>query len=149
MSSVVCPKCNKLNAQATGAPDEACPFCAVIYTKARPAPAVAPSTAARVAQAVGAEGGGRFIDRLRTESHYPAFRTVVGLFYLVGLAVGLIALAVAGTVLWNGGLAAGIGGMVAGLLILIFAKVGKEVSLMMADLTDATIRVASRGGAGS
>jgi hypothetical protein len=101
---------------------------------------------AKVAQAVGAEGGGRFIDRLRSESHYPAFRTVVGLFYLLGLAIGLIALVAACVVVWNGGVAAGVGGVVFGIVVLILSKVGKEVSLMMADLTDATIRLAAREG---
>lgn len=144
MNVIVCPKCNKLNAQATGAPDEACPYCGVIYAKARQPSAEPPRMRAKVAQAVGASDGGRFIDQLRAKSHYPAFRALVGLFYLVGLALGLIALVLGIVVAWNGSLGAGIGGAVAGLIVLILAKVGKEVSLMVADMSDATIHMAAR-----
>ena len=144
MNATICPKCNKLNVQATGASGEACPYCGVIYTKAQQAQAAAPRMRTKMAQAVGASDGGHFIDQLRAQSHYPAFRALVGLFYLVGLALGLIALVGGIVAAWNGSMGAGIGGAAAGLIMLILAKVGKEVSLMVADMSDATIHTAGR-----
>lgn len=147
MNSIVCPKCSKLNANTTGASDEACPYCGVIYAKAQRSADVH-RIRAKATQTVAAADGGRFIDQLRAESHYPTFRALVGLFYLVGLGLGLIILVVGGVVAWQGSVVGGIAVVVASLIVLILVKVGKEVSLMVADMSDASIHTAARADQG-
>lgn len=83
--------------------------------------------------------------RLRESSAYPIYRALVGLLTSVTLllAVGLVALG-----LWlatslgqtNGGWAS----VGAGLLLALWALVLREVLLMVADRTDATLDLAAR-----
>ncbi len=41
------------------------------------------------------------------------------------------------------GIAAAIGGVAGAVLVFVLARVGKEMSLMLADLSDATVRMAA------
>lgn len=144
MTNIVCPKCNKLNANATGAPDEACPHCGVIYAKARVG-APAPSAPARkpVARQPVASSGQEFLDGLRAESAYPAFRAVVGFATIVGYLMTAIAVVVGIVATWRGaGPGPVIYGCLGGFTLYVVTRVFKEMWLMLADLTDATIRVA-------
>jgi len=81
---------------------------------------------------------------LRVESIYPIFRGFVQLFYVIGLLLAA-ACAIGGVValLRTGGgmvaLAVGIGLAV---LLVLFARLFKETSLMLADMSDAMVRIA-------
>ena len=146
----ICAKCNHPNPDATGSDVDACPACGAIYAKVqafgvKPEQAVgAPRAAAR--RSVRVDPSVPFIDRLRTESHYPAFRTVVGVFAILGYVVAGLTLLGAVIAGWRGGggAAAIIGGLVFACVICIFSKVAKEASLMLADLSDAMVRMAER-----
>lgn len=87
-----------------------------------------------------------FIDRLRAESNYPAFRKVVNMFNWFGMML-------AGIIFLSGLFSSfylhqGSGSILAGtglaIFIYIVFRVGKEVSLMVADMSDATVRIARR-----
>ena len=146
----ICAKCNHPNPDATGSDVDACPACGAIYAKvqqtfgANPAvAAAAPRAAAR--RSVRVDPGVPFIDRLRTEGHYPAFRTVVGVFAIIGYVVAGLTLLGAVITGWRGGgVGVFLGGVVFACVIGVFAKVAKEASLMLADLSDAMVRMAER-----
>ena len=171
-----CLKCGHANHEASGDELEACPSCGAIYSRveaawgARPmvsraprptgpaageaaagagasSPAPSPTSAARGAGAaeVSVEV---FAERLRLESLYPTFRSLVQLVYWLFVVLAVVCFAGALVGAWNGVGAARVGtffgGVVVGLLFLIVAKVSREMSLMLADLADAAVRIASR-----
>ena len=143
----ICAKCSHANPDATGAETDACPACGAIYAKVQAAVSrAAPSTAAPrpVAPRRSTRGDGPFIDRLRAQSQYPTFRQVVGLF--TGIGYVLAALVGVGSVMvaFRGGAAPAVGGIVFACLIVIFSRFAKEASLMLADLSDAMVRMAER-----
>ncbi len=153
-----CIKCGHINPNAMGLDTDSCPKCGVIYAKAQPplsrtgGRAAAPATVASAWPSHRAPAAPRaavpsdaYIDRLRAQSHYPAFRTVAGIFAILGYVVAalvLIAAIFAST--RGGGAGAGLGGLVFACVIAVFAKVAKEALLMLADLSDATVRMAER-----
>lgn len=148
-----CIKCSHVNAEASGADTDACPVCGAIYAKAqrtlaRPAPAPAaelepqsrPSSPAPVLKRE------PFIDRLRAESLYPTFRQVVAIFHVLGqLLAVLVFLGGVVTTYSTGSAGAVIGATVGAIFMSIFFRVAKEASLMLADMSDATVRMAERG----
>ena len=145
----ICAKCNHPNPDATGSDVDACPACGAIYAKvqqtfgANPAMAAAAPRAARRSVRVGRDVP--FIERLRADSHYPAFRTVVGVFAILGYvvaALGFVGGIIAG--MGGGGPGAILGGFVFACVIGVLAKVAKEASLMLADLSDAMVRMAEK-----
>ena len=82
-----------------------------------------------------------YLNQLRSSSCYPTFRgfvtiaTVIGYLVAAGLAVaGVLSGQPGGIVL----------GFVLGVIVALVAKVAQEISLMVADIADATIDVASR-----
>ena len=155
-----CLKCGHPNPNASGDPLEACPSCGAIYSRVEaawgvrpngasaspassaPAHPVAPAPAAEVAAV------GEFAVWMRLESLYPTFRSLVELVYWVWVVLAVVCFAGALVGAWNGVGAARagafFGGVVLGLLFLIVAKVTREMSLMLADLADAAVRIASR-----
>ncbi|RRD43518.1 hypothetical protein EII18_02945 [Comamonadaceae bacterium OH3737_COT-264] len=89
-----------------------------------------------------------FIKHLRQASIYPTFRQLVGLFYFLQLLLGMVFLFVGFYVFFYGPdsaiRASGLlGGVFMGLLLVIVAKVFREMSLMMADLSDAAVTIAA------
>ena len=144
MTNIVCPKCNKLNANATGAPDEACPHCGVIYAKARPGalPVAAPARRVVVADAPPSSAQ-EFLKELRAKSAYPAFRAVVGFATIVGYLITALAVVAGIVATWKGaGPGPVIYGLLGGFALYVATRVFKEMWLMLADLTDATVRMA-------
>lgn len=155
-----CLKCGHPNPNASGDPLEACPSCGAIYSRveaawgvrpngasagaaaAAPVPPVAPAPAAEVAPV------GEFAVWMRLESLYPTFRSLVQLVYWLFVVLAVVCFAGALVGAWNGVGAARagtfFGGVVVGLLFLIVAKVSREMSLMLADLADAAVRIASK-----
>lgn len=152
-----CLKCGNTNPNASGDPLEACPSCGAIYSRveaawqARPngasAGAAAPAALPR-GWAEPAESVAEFAIGLRVESLYPTFRSLVQVVYWVWVVLAVVCFGVALVGAWNGVGAARagtfFGGLVLGLLFLIVAKVSREMSLMLADLADAAVRIASR-----
>ena len=150
---ITCPKCRKLNSQPTGAPDEACPHCGVIYSKARPSahrpPPPPPQQVGQHTTPNRTSHSGLeldFLTRLRSDSAYPAFRAVIGLATLFGYILAVLSVVGGLIAAWKGaGLGTAIGAVVIGAVLYIVTRVFKEMWLMLADLTDATIRVARDG----
>ena len=143
---ITCPKCRKLNSRPTGAPDEACPYCGVIYAKARPGAMPSPTPAREsVASDRSSSSTQEFLKTLRAESAYPAFRAVIGFATLVGYLL-TFAVVVGGLVATWKGAGAGpvIYGLLGGFALYIATRVFKEMWLMLSDLTDATIRSARK-----
>lgn len=143
---ITCPKCRKLNSQPTGAPDEACPHCGVIYAKVRghdfqlSGASAERRTQRRVTSA-------DFIEQLREQSAYPTFRAVVNISTIIGYVFGVATLIVGLIVSWRSesyGLF--FGTLVAGIGSLVLTRVFKELAMMLADMSDATIRMARDGG---
>ena len=161
-----CLKCGHPNPNASGDPLEACPSCGAIYSRveaawgvrpngatagaaqAAPAHAAHAAPAAPVAPPAEADTVGEFAVWMRLESLYPTFRSLVELVYWVWVVLAVVCFAGALVGAWNGEGAARagtfFGGVVLGLLFLIVAKVTREMSLMLADLADAAVRIASR-----
>ena len=154
-----CLKCGHVHPNATGDTLEACPSCGAIYSRveaamaqrgvapARPAAASvqAPVQASAQRQPVRAATTGDYVEQLRSQSIYPTFRSVVGIFAIVGYV--LAALAAAGAVfsLVKVNIGAGLLGLAFALFIVIITRMGKEMSLMVADASDALVRMAARG----
>ena len=79
---------------------------------------------------------------MRDDSLYPTWRKIVGLFtwiwYLTAIAVLISSVMTTKT-----SMLAILPGIGAAAAIALFAKVWKELSLMLADLSDATVRLAA------
>lgn len=151
----ICPKCGYTRRPTDTAPDYECPKCGVVYAKVaqaaelpeawrdvRHVPEVAPPPSRR-------DGGlSDFVERLRLDSLYPTFRQLVSLMYFLGLILAGLALlgGVAGLI-WGTG-AARYGTLLFGVLTAavgwVLARVMREMSLMLADLSDAAVRIASK-----
>lgn len=158
-----CLKCGRPNPSASGDPLEACPSCGAIYSRVEAAWGVRPNganagaaattpahaaPAAPVPPPAEAETVGEFAVWMRLQSLYPTFRSLVDLVYWVWVAMAVVCFAGALVGMWNG---VGTGrlvplfaGVLLGLLFMVIAKVTRELSLMMADLADAAVRIASR-----
>ena len=152
-----CVKCGHSNLQADGGAGDACPQCGAIYAKAT-ATGVRPVQ--RAAQSGFGVEPGRFADvsspaaeqhaaprefvaRMRAQSLYPTVRTLVTWthWFMVFIAVVLGGLSV---LQWRtmGPFALFVGlGLAAFILIMSLAV--REVSLMLADLADASVRAAA------
>lgn len=148
-----CLKCGH-NAQFEEEPPLACPQCGAVYAKVEQAlrEGQAPRAQPVVRQTIARPPANdvdhhAFAELLREESIYPTFRTVVKIAYWVGV-LAAVAIAVGGVMAsFSTGAAALIGGIAVGALVFVFAKVAKEMSLMLADLSDATVRTAAQAEA--
>jgi hypothetical protein len=144
-----CLKCgHTANFDAT--PGLACPTCGAVYSKveamlARGGAPAQPVATKPVRASAPTEAQGPFIERLRGDSHYPSFRAAVRVIFwiFVVLALGML---VGGAAAAYAAKTAGplLGGLFGAILLTILAKVGKEASLMLADLSDAAVRMAQR-----
>lgn len=152
-----CLKCGHTNQQAVGDEMEACPSCGAIYSRVEAAWAARPATprppppkkSEPVAEPDGdAEDINEFALRLREDSLYPTFRNLIQIFYWVLVLIAVFSFIGSGMTLFSGsGETKWIGVMVGlffGLFFLVVARVMREVSLMLADLSDAAVRIASR-----
>lgn len=164
-----CMKCGHVNSAASGDSLEACPQCGAIYSRVEEAMAngqlrpivprktVAPAVSQGPAPAP-VTGQPRattdsvdvyeFAQALRRQSLYPTFRSLVRLFYwiwmLLAVVTGigtLIALVMGTGITRYGGT---IGGVFMTLFFVLVARITTEVSLMMADLSDAAVRLAAK-----
>lgn len=158
-----CVKCDHVNPLASGADSEACPSCGVIYAKAlatgvRPVRRAAPQSGFGAPSGYGASRNhagtdeidnlrvaqrADFVIRMRAQSLYPTVRTLVKLG-------NWFAMALAAAVLLGGVLSSRSGGVfgilaaagVAAVIVIVSFAV-REMSLMLADLSDAAVRMAA------
>lgn len=148
-----CFKCHHV-ATFEGAQPMACPECGAIYSKVEQAaqegltmhqPSRKTSPVRRPQTIV--QGDVLFINQLRGESNYPNFRIVVKFWYWFGLVIGVL-LAIGGAfTLFRGDVTPGLIGIAVAIAIVFFSKVAKEISLMVADLSDAAVRLAAQAKA--
>ncbi|WP_287365160.1 hypothetical protein [Thauera sp.] len=147
-----CLKCGHANESATGDPAEACPSCGAIYSRveaawsATPRPATANNV--RTFSPERDELVEAFAERLRGESLYPVFRSLVGVIYVVWMVLAALAVLAGVVAAWKSSGAAAFGSLLLGVFLGVFfaviAKVTREVSLMLADLSDAAVHIAAR-----
>lgn len=146
-----CLKCGK-STPYDGAEPEACAHCGAIYRKVEEAlrngpisrpmgSATLPPAKPRYAPLDHIE----FARVMRAESIYPTFRAAVHIIYWVGIVLAMLSV-VSG--FWislrsPSGPGPAMGGLLAAVLIYVAFRVTKEMSLMLADLSDATVRTAA------
>ncbi len=154
----VCQKCGHQNNLSTGAELEVCPSCKAIYARVdaavaegklvpfdkrvqaaaepvAPATPTAPTPLKRVKRAQQP-----YIKTLRSNSNYPNFRIIVGIFAWIGYA--LAALLFITAFFGSGMMVFQVVSFVMAVIIAIISKVGKEAALMIADLSDAAVVIA-------
>lgn len=95
----------------------------------------------------GADGQSAFLARLRADSNYPTFRSVVSVFAALGYVLAALVAIASLVALFKGGVFF-IGGSLLGLafalFIVVMTRMSKEMSLMVADGSDALVRMAER-----
>lgn len=89
-----------------------------------------------------------FAERLRADSRYPTFRELVKAIFFVWMALAALT-ALGGVVtlirLWDFvGVGLFIISMFFAVLFVVIARISRELSLMLVDLSDAAVRIASR-----
>jgi hypothetical protein len=89
-----------------------------------------------------------FTERLRADSRYPTFRELVKIVFFVWMALAvLMALGGIVSLIQIGGIA-GFGALIVSLffavLFVVIGRISRELSLMLVDLSDAAVRIASR-----
>lgn len=155
MSQKQCLKCGH-SVSYQDAPPTACPQCGAVYSKVEAAFAPpAPATVAAREEARASTFGRtqRLLDddidvhdyasQMRRNSLYPTWRTLVTIVTLASYALALLILISSIYGLNNASMMA-VPGLVASFFIAIVAKAMKEVSLILADMSDATVRMAAR-----
>lgn len=145
-----CLKCGHANPSASGDPLEACPSCGAIYSRVEAAWAATPRPAAErtALRPEDAEPVDAFAVGLRIESLYPTFRGLVQIVYWVWVVLAVLCFAAALVGVTNGDgparLWSFLAGVFLGVVFLIVGRVTREMALMLADLSDAAVRIASR-----
>lgn len=138
-----CLKCSHVNPNALGAYTDACPQCGAIYAKVEQ---LATQLLRRPVMAgAAAQRPSHFIERLRDDSHYPTFRKVITTFDRLGQVLAVLVF-LGGLIggYTTGSAAATLGATLAAIFISIFLRFAKEASLMLADMSDATVLMTVR-----
>ena len=146
-----CPKCQHVNPQSTMDIHEACPSCGAIYSRVEaylraekeragpPSRSVSASTLPKAQHARPATrlAGPDFVTHMRAESLYPTFRMLVklGTWFFYFLAV----VAVVGTFVNTNSGSVKFGVLLGALAVGVLVTAAKEASLMLADMSDATV----------
>ena len=158
-----CLKCGHAKSTATGDAMEACPSCGAIYSRVEAAFAARSSGESRapiVRTSTMSSGFGSrqsqssdidihdFAETLRSESLYPTFRSLVKLIHWFFIALAVFSGLGALIALFMGSGASRIGVVIAGIFMTLFfiliARLFSETSLMLADLSDAAVRIAAK-----
>jgi phage FluMu protein Com len=129
-----CTKCNYINATATGEAYEDCPHCNTIYSNLpedRPTHLV-----------------DQYAKVMRDQTLYPAFRSWVKVNYFVWNLFAALSLIAGLAVLMIGRGESSVLGLLVGVFLAFFfhflGKVSSELTIMLADMSDATVRVAAK-----
>lgn len=150
MNSKRCLKCDHV-ASFEGIPPLACPQCGAVYSKVEEALRNGPpvrrrpeerAPASRISDA--ALDVHAFAERMREESLYPFWRKLVGLVTILGYALAAILLVASFIAMSKASVTAGMVGIGMAVFVAVITRVGKEASLMLADLSDATIHLAAK-----
>lgn len=156
MNQKKCLKCGHVVA-FDGAPPLACPDCGAIYSKVeaavtqgeplRPAPvgagARAQAQATKQTQGATKSDVTAFAERMRKDSLYPTWREFVK--WATWFWYAIAALGVLGAVVSTRfALVPTFSAVGVALFIVIAARIGKELGLMVTDLADASVRMAAR-----
>ena len=164
-----CLKCGHINSAATGDALEACPQCGAIYSRveaalaaraaagpnsvpARPMPPSQPPaqpTARRPQSRTEKElDVADFAETMRSASLYPTFRSLIKVFYWFWMLLAVIAAIGTLVTLFKGTgssrIVGGLGGLFMTLFFILVARLTSETSLMLADLSDAAVRIAAK-----
>lgn len=166
MSSETCLKCGHVNPLATGSPVDECPQCGAIYSRVKAAVAAGKplrsgksgdsgfqqvtETPLDNPKKVAAQPPHRayvrerYVETLRGDTHYPTFRTVVrlGLFFGYLLAAcalvgGAVSAFKSGGTAWHIMIGAG-----AGAFLYLLTRIWFELTVMIVDIADASVRTA-------
>lgn len=150
-----CLKCGHSNTLASGDQFEACPKCGAIYSRVEAAMNSGFSVSTFDSKATASKTGSSrssnsdphsFAEKMREESIYPTYRSLTNAIYILGLCFaalwaigGIIALFVGD----GGGRFGGFSiGVILAIVTVFFSKLFREVSLMLCDMSDASIRTA-------
>jgi hypothetical protein len=164
-----CLKCDHLNPAADGGDLESCPKCGAIYSRVEAMAAAKGIEAVRrprreptletVADPApifsdrvepprqGVSDLQVFVSLMRGHSLYPTFRGLTQVGHWLGTALALLCLASGLISFFYGSGGMGMMGLLAGVGLALFSyiasRVLKEMSLMLADLSDAAVRLAA------
>ena len=150
MNAKRCLKCDHV-ANFEGQPPLACPQCGAVYSKVEEALRNGPparrrqeetSPTSRISDS--ALDVHAFAERMRDESLYPFWRKLVGLVTILGYILAGILLIAAIIAMSKASVTAGLVGIGIAAFVAIMTRVGKEASLMLADLSDATVHLAAK-----
>lgn len=145
-----CLKCGLVNENATGDELEACPGCGAIYSRVAAAAAAArgvlptPQGAGPAASPRRPVQVGAYVTQLRENSIYPTFRQVVNIFAIVGYVLAALVALGALFSLVKVNIGAGLLGLAFAIFLVVVTRMSKEMSLMVADASDALVRMAAR-----
>lgn len=162
MSEKTCKKCGH-TATYNGLEPQSCPACGAIYAKveealraaadaraSRNAAAAAQNSRLPSSQAADIQGDARgvvdvhaYAASMRDDSLYPFWRKLVGIVTILGYIMAVILLIAAFITISKVSVTAGLVGIVLAVFVAVMARVGKEASLMLADLSDASVRLAA------
>lgn len=150
-----CLKCGHSNNLATGDQLEACPKCGAIYSRVEAAMNSGFSASSFDSKATASKTGSArssnsdphsFAEKMREESIYPTYRSLTNAIYILGLCFAALWALASIVVLFSADGGAKVGGFVIGVILAIvtvfFSKLFREVSLMLCDMSDASIRTA-------
>jgi hypothetical protein len=149
-----CIKCGHVNQAAKGTDDEACPQCGAIYSKAsstasRPVTRTATPSILPPLTTPHIEDAGQhardYVGEMRGRSLYPAFRAVAELGYWIGIVAAVLIFFAGVGLMITKSFFQGIAVVGLAAFVLLFAKAVREASLMLADLSDAAVRMAQQG----
>ena len=149
-----CLKCGQSNNLATGDQLEACPKCGAIYSRVEAAMNSGFSVSTFDSKATASNSAARssssdphsFAERMREESIYPTYRSLTNAIYILGLCfAALWVLGGVVSIFTSEGVSRFFAPLVAIFLAIVtvfFSKLFREVSLMLCDMSDASIRTA-------
>lgn len=150
MNSKKCLKCGHV-VQFSEQPPMSCPSCDAIYAKVEqalqnPLPRPTPQPQRPVIKLNPSEpdpSHHSFAEAMRAESLYPTFRALTNAAYYFMLVIAALILVGGVFSFLKLGISYLIGSVVAAIFIYLLARVSRELSLMLADLSDATVRMAA------
>lgn len=148
MNQRKCLKCGHQTAYENATPT-ACEACGAVYHKVEEAmrggpasrPAASRAPAHRVPQRTNSIAD--YAEAMRDDSLYPTWRELVKWATWMGYVIAAIVTIGALLALKEGHIKSGLGALGGAVVIVIVARVWRELSLMVADLADAAVRQAS------
>lgn len=170
-----CVKCGFKNPATPTGDDDACPGCGAVYAKAmptsaKPVPAHAPRAGFGASSSFGSAAIDKphhvarhmsgeaalvprdFVESMREQSLYPAMRTLTKwVFFLMMLTAALIALGGLRSMFGSSevGTWVGISALGGAAFLAVVSLVMREAVLMLADLSDAAVRLAASSSSSS